>query len=284
MLHYLEGEYRGLACQSSQLVEEVGVPLLVWIPPLGLGLQVWVPWFTWHQVHQQSLRSESRCSVALYTHMQIREDAWTLTGFPTTHERDLFLALLNSNGIGHKTALGLMSCLRPPELVTAIQTQQIKQLTQAKGVGKRAAEKLCVELKDKLDVYSTVFATMRWTPSELEQVQAQSLPLEGFTFSTSSTGSASVEGLEDASELLRQELKEVLRSLGYEGRIIQEALDAILPSELHYSHVQMNPLLSSGSSSVTNPSVLVGVNPSKSSSHTSEVLLQQCLKWLALHS
>jgi Holliday junction DNA helicase RuvA len=267
MLQYLEGEYRGLACHPTQLTEEVGIPILVWVAPLGMGLQVWVSAYTWQAVLTRATTTSdpSAKRVALYTHMQIREDAWTLTGFEHEAERDLFILLLNSNGIGHKTALGLMSCLRPEALVSAIQAQDIKALTQAKGVGKRAAEKLCVELKDKLEGYETPLSPIALSPL------GQLLP---HAFADTPQGHKAKQT--QAQDVLRADLKQVLRDLGYDARHIEEALDAVIPSEIHYKDAQMNPMLSSASTVQTADTTLDTAIPP-----TTEVLLQQCLKWLA---
>lgn len=89
-------------------------------------------------------------SVAMHVHTSIREDGWTLFGFPDRIERDLFRELLAVGGVGPQAALGLLSTLEPPLLVQAIVAADLRRLCQAPGVGKRTAERLAVELRQRL--------------------------------------------------------------------------------------------------------------------------------------
>lgn len=88
--------------------------------------------------------------VTLHTHFQVKEDAQSLYGFATKDERALFKILIKVNGIGPKMALSVLSSMNPPELITAVQESQVDSLTKVPGVGKRTAERLVVELRDKL--------------------------------------------------------------------------------------------------------------------------------------
>ena len=89
-------------------------------------------------------------TVALYIHTQVREDAITLFGFLEEEEKDLFLILKSVSGIGPKLALGMLSGMRVELISQAIVRGDIKMLTALPGVGKRIAERLCVELKEKV--------------------------------------------------------------------------------------------------------------------------------------
>ncbi|MBM6549966.1 Holliday junction branch migration protein RuvA [Marinomonas ostreistagni] len=88
--------------------------------------------------------------VTLHTHFQVKEDAQSLFGFASKDERALFRILIKVNGIGPKMALSVLSSLNPAELITAVQESQVDTLTKVPGVGKRTAERLVVELRDKL--------------------------------------------------------------------------------------------------------------------------------------
>lgn len=99
--------------------------------------------------HLQTLPAAGQ-TVAMHVHTSIREDGWTLFGFPDRLERDLFRELLAVGGVGPQAALGLLSTLEPPVLVQAIVAADLRRLCQAPGVGKRLAERLAVELRQRL--------------------------------------------------------------------------------------------------------------------------------------
>ncbi len=91
-------------------------------------------------------KSEAR----LFVYEAIREDAWTLFGFSTKDERTLFLALIVVSGVGGNTARTILSTFSPSELCDIIINENAKILTTVKGLGKKTAEKIIVELKDKV--------------------------------------------------------------------------------------------------------------------------------------
>ena len=86
----------------------------------------------------------------LFIHTHVREDAIILYGFVEEEEKEMFLILKTVSGIGPKLALGILSGMRVGELSRAIAGRDIKLLTSLQGVGKRTAERLCVELKEKV--------------------------------------------------------------------------------------------------------------------------------------
>ncbi|SHO44456.1 Holliday junction branch migration protein RuvA [Desulfopila aestuarii] len=86
----------------------------------------------------------------LHIHTHVREDAFILFGFPEEDEKELFLILKTVSGIGPRLALAILSGMRVPDLCQAIGENDVKRLTTLQGVGKRTAERLCVELKDKV--------------------------------------------------------------------------------------------------------------------------------------
>jgi len=88
--------------------------------------------------------------VLLYIHTNVREDAFTLFGFLQEDEKELFLILKTVSGIGPKLALSMLSGLRVADLCQAITTGDIKTLTTLQGVGKKTAERVCVDLKEKV--------------------------------------------------------------------------------------------------------------------------------------
>ena len=86
------------------------------------------------------------------TYMAVREDGVYLFGFSSHEERDLFNKLITVSGIGPKVAIGILSGMNLGDLTVAIVKQDLKMLSTIKGLGKKTAERLCVELKDKLDM------------------------------------------------------------------------------------------------------------------------------------
>ena len=96
------------------------------------------------QVQGEPLRAE------LFTHLQVRDDGWTLYGFATEAERDLFRELIAVSGVGPQLGLALLGFFELPELVQALVGSDLARLSRAPGVGKRTAERLAVELRRKL--------------------------------------------------------------------------------------------------------------------------------------
>jgi len=90
--------------------------------------------------------------VFLYTYTYVREDILTLFGFADQDEKKMFLLLINVSGVGPKLALSVLSGIRPVDLARAIATQDVARLTGLSGVGKKTAERLCLDLKDKVGV------------------------------------------------------------------------------------------------------------------------------------
>jgi Holliday junction DNA helicase RuvA len=88
--------------------------------------------------------------VFLHTFTYVREDTLTLFGFVDTDEKKMFLLLINVSGVGPKLALSILSGIRPVDLARSIATKDVTRLTGLSGVGKKTAERLCLDLKDKV--------------------------------------------------------------------------------------------------------------------------------------
>ncbi len=89
--------------------------------------------------------------VRLHTHLVVKEDGWQLFGFGTTYERNVFMRLLNAKGFGPALALNMLSALSAERLVRAIRERDVATLQQVKGLGKKKADQLILDLADKLD-------------------------------------------------------------------------------------------------------------------------------------
>ncbi len=110
----------------------------------GVGYEIDVPMSTLYQL------PETNQKITLLTHFQVREDAQQLFGFATETEREAFRALIKISGVGSRTALAVLSGMSVNELAQAIAMQEAGRLTQVPGIGKKTAERLCLELKGKL--------------------------------------------------------------------------------------------------------------------------------------
>lgn len=88
--------------------------------------------------------------VMLYTYLNVREDAVELFGFATKTELDTFKTLISVSGVGPKAGLSVLSELSPEQVAMAIATDDIKTITRAQGIGKKIAQRIVLELKDKL--------------------------------------------------------------------------------------------------------------------------------------
>lgn len=100
-------------------------------------------------------------TVQIFTTLVVREDALTLVGFNTKEERDLFVILQNASGVGVKVALALLSTLSVSEIAQAVVSENFKPLTAAKGVGPKLAQKMVLDLREKM-------TTWRETAMDLE--------------------------------------------------------------------------------------------------------------------
>ena len=87
----------------------------------------------------------------IYTYMAVREDAINLFGFATKEEKDVFLKLISVSGIGGKMAIAILSAMPVSDLIMAIASENIKLLSSVKGLGKKTAERLVLELKSSFD-------------------------------------------------------------------------------------------------------------------------------------
>ena len=111
----------------------------------GIGFELKIPLSTFEELPAVSDKAK------LYVYTYHNEDGTKLFGFYSKQEKDLFRLLININGVGPKSALALMSSITIGDLITAIITQNVNIITKAPGFGKKTAERLIVELKDKIE-------------------------------------------------------------------------------------------------------------------------------------
>lgn len=118
-------------------------PTKVLVDVNGVGYEVQISLNTFTDI--QPLQAGT-----LITYLKVAEDAMTLFGFSQTAERDIFLKLLGVSGVGAATARMMLSSMRPLEIAHAIATGQVRVLEGVKGIGKKTAERIVLELKDKM--------------------------------------------------------------------------------------------------------------------------------------
>ena len=161
----------------------------------GVGYEVSVPISTFYAL------GELGAEVDLRIHTHVREDALSLFGFATQLEIDLFGRLIAISGVGPRLALAVLSGLEPPDLLRAIQDSDIVRLQGIPGVGKKTAERISLELKDKL-------------PSNVLT--------EGET-----------KDFKNGTDQVRRDVMSALLNLGYHRPLAERAVKEVLTGEVH---------------------------------------------------
>ena len=161
----------------------------------GVGYEVTIPVSTFYEW------AAPGADVSLRIHTSVREDAIQLFGFRTAREKELFLRLTSVSGIGPKLGITMLSGMAAAELISAIRNNDVARLTTIPGVGRKTAERLVVELRDKL-------AKMTFEEGEQEFVAAQA-----------------AGGDEDA---IREDTTAARMSLGYPKAVAEKAVTAAL--------------------------------------------------------
>ncbi len=119
----------------------------VYVDVNGIGFEVNITLNTYTAI--QSLEEGK-----LFTYLQIKEDAHTLYGFFEKEEKEMFILLISVSGVGAATARMMLSSLRPDEVANAVATNNVRLIESVKGIGKKTAERLVLELKDKVGTKS----------------------------------------------------------------------------------------------------------------------------------
>ena len=156
----------------------------------GVGYEVTIPLSTFYELGEVG----SDVSLRIFTH--VREDALQLFGFRTARERDLFLKLISVQGIGARLGIAVLSGMSADEIVTAIRTDNLARLTSIPGVGRKTAERMVVELRDKIAELSVGAAA----------------------------GSASATGTASRSDTTFDDALSALINLGYQRNAAEKAL------------------------------------------------------------
>ena len=155
----------------------------------------------------------------LYTHLQVREDAFVLFGFFTKEDRKLFQQLLGVNGLGPKAALGVLTALSADDLRFAVLADDAKAIAKAPGIGIKTAQKLILELKDKLSLEEAFEARL-----ENHQTKAAA----GAASDLSEARNEAVEALTALGYSASESLKAVRKVEAADGMSVEDILKAAL--------------------------------------------------------
>jgi holliday junction DNA helicase RuvA len=141
-----------MIARLNGLLIEKSPPLIV-LDCNGVGYEIEVPMSTFYNL------PEVGAKLQLLTYMVVREDAQLLYGFGSEQEKSTFKQLLKVNGIGAKSALSILSGVSIDDLIYAVSNQDVAMLTRVPGVGKKTAERLLLELKDKFAITGSANTT-----------------------------------------------------------------------------------------------------------------------------
>src|ERR671917_190991 len=181
MIAHLSGTL--LAKHATSVIVDVG----------GVGYEVTIPVTTFYDL------GETNAPVRLQIYTHVREEALQLFGFRTLRERELFTLLISVSGIGPKSAVAMLSGMSADEIVTAIRTNNYARLTSIPGVGKKTAERVVIELRDKMAALSS--------PALDAQIEA-------------GAGAAAAP----SEDVLREDTLSALVNLGYQKALAEKAI------------------------------------------------------------
>lgn len=158
-------------------------------------------------------------TVNLYTHLSVKEDAMDLFGFATQEELNSFKLLITVSGVGPKAAVSILSELSPDKLAVAIASADVKAITRANGVGKKTAERVVLELKDKMvnmsagDSSSAVSSAASIAEESAAGEAVAALVALGFAQSDAAVAVGQMDKSLSADEMIRLGLKQLSRNL-----------------------------------------------------------------------
>ena len=182
MIAYLSGTL--LSKHATSVIVDVG----------GVGYDVAIPLSTFYDLGEIGEPVQLR----VYTH--VREDALQLYGFKTARERELFLQLISVNGVGPGLAIKLLSGMNADEMIASIRTNNLVRLVAIPGVGRKTAERLVVDLRDKIAALSS--------PALEEEFAAK----------------AAEDGAPTTTEAMRNDAMSALANLGYQKAAVEKAV------------------------------------------------------------
>ena len=158
----------------------------------GVGYRIFIPLTTFYEL------PEAGQIITLHVHTNVKQDAINLFGFYTVQERDLFQLMISVSGIGPKMSMNILSGISAQELLRAISGGNVGKLVNIPGVGKKMAERLILELKEKV----------------IKKMMMEKMP--------------AVDGQHQAGEIIIEDVLSALVNLGYKSNVARDALDKAL--------------------------------------------------------
>ncbi len=166
----------------------------------GVGYEVNIPLSTFYELANEG----SDVQLRIYTH--VKEDALQLYGFKTERERSLFINFISVSGIGPKLGIALLSGMSADELINSIKSNNLARLTLIPGVGRKTAERLIVDLREKMTALATT------------QVEED-------------TGTGSISSIPSSDDDVRSQALSGLLNLGYQKSAAEKAIDSVLSED-----------------------------------------------------
>jgi Holliday junction DNA helicase RuvA len=158
----------------------------------GVGYRIFIPLTTFYEL------PETGQIITLHVHTHVKQDAINLFGFYTVQERDLFQLMLSVSGIGPKMSMNILSGISVQEMLRAISSGDVRKLISIPGLGKKLAERLILELKEKV----------------VKKMMAEEMP--------------AIDNQQKINEIIREDVLSALINLGYKSNMAQAALDKVL--------------------------------------------------------
>ena len=181
-------------------------PAQVYIDVNGVGYEVNISLNTYSQIQHSEAGK-------LFTYMQVKEDSHTLYGFFEKSEKEMFIQLISVSGIGAATARMMLSHLKPDEVSHAIQQGNIKLLESIKGIGKKTAERLVLELRDKVNKIDLTINVPALKGNSMQQDALNALIALGINRAQAEASLKKISGSGPETDKLEDLIKKALKAI-----------------------------------------------------------------------
>ncbi|MDY3972520.1 MAG: Holliday junction branch migration protein RuvA [Clostridia bacterium] len=156
---------------------------------------------------------ETGRNVTMYTYLHVREDVMDLYGFATIEEKNMFMNLISVSGVGPKAALAILSVTTPAKFAVAVVTNDVKTITKASGVGPKMAQRVILELKDKLKTEELEIDADEDTgeiPSDNKNEAISALIVLGYSPSDAQKAVKGIDGTLNVEEIIKKALSSLM--------------------------------------------------------------------------